>query len=366
VTTKAVRVSRVRGPLPGPVPDSRLHYDLRVLGYVEEEFILEGIAESYRLLGERSEDGSWQVATGRVAPFATRLLVRRPVAPDRFSGTAVAEWLNVSAGSDGAPEWSVLHPYLIRHGHAWVGVSAQKAGIDGGGAVEGLHLKRADPGRYASLAHPGDAFSYDMFTRAGQALSAPNGDSPLGTLTPRLVLAAGVSQSAGFLVTYINAVDRGAGVYDGFLVHARGASGAALDGPHMPRGPNLGMRRALAQTVRQPEALRQDARVPVLVLQSETDVISRGGGNIRQDDGAQVRVWEIAGAAHGDTYMLIAAAHDDGSLAAPRLAAHRSRPRCAAPSVAFSAPVRGFHGPEIRDARTHSGRRRPANAPRNA
>jgi lysophospholipase L1-like esterase len=35
-----------------------------------------------------------------------------------------------------------------------------------------------------------------------------------------------------------------------------------------------------------------------------------------------------------------------------------------APSVAFSAPVRGPYAPEIRDARTHSGRRRPRIAPR--
>jgi hypothetical protein len=44
--------------------------------------------------------------------------------------------------------------------------------------------------------------------------------------------------------------------------------------------------------------------------------------------------------------------------------AHRSCPRRQAPSVAFSAPVRGLHGPEIRRPRTHSGRRQPEFPPR--
>ena len=46
----------VRGPLPGPVPMPAGAYDLAALGYVEEEFLLEGTAESYTLVGERSRD----------------------------------------------------------------------------------------------------------------------------------------------------------------------------------------------------------------------------------------------------------------------------------------------------------------------
>ena len=33
------------------------------------------------------------------------------------------------------PDWTLLHRELIRAGHAWVGVTAQKAGVDGGGFV---------------------------------------------------------------------------------------------------------------------------------------------------------------------------------------------------------------------------------------
>jgi len=60
--------------------------------------------------------------------------------------------------------------------------------------------------------------------------------------------------------------------------------------------------------------------VPVLVLQSETDVILLGGGLAEQPDSDRLRVWEMAGAAHADTYTVSAGRHDDGTLTAERMA----------------------------------------------
>jgi hypothetical protein len=68
------------------------------------------------------------------------------------------------------------------------------------------------------------------------------------------------------------------------------------------------------------ERIRDDTRVPVVVLQSETDVTLLGGGRPRQPDGARLRLWEIAGAAHADTYILSAGFQDDGRLTPERLA----------------------------------------------
>jgi hypothetical protein len=62
-------------------------------------------------------------------------------------------------------------------------------------------------------------------------------------------------------------------------------------------------------------------RVPVLTVQSETDVVGLGSAGARQDDAERFRLWEIAGGgAHGDTYLLVASAADDGSLAPAELA----------------------------------------------
>ena len=55
------------------------------------------------------------------------------------------------------------------------------------------------------------------------------------------LIALGESQSAFFLVTYINAIDQAAQVFDGFFVHGRGATGADLGGAWVPGSlPRLG------------------------------------------------------------------------------------------------------------------------------
>jgi hypothetical protein len=170
--------------IPGSAPDIMRDYDLATLGYEETEFSVEGKAVSYELAGDRGFDGRWEVSLGAEAPFRTRVVVRRPIDPDRFSGTAVLEWHNVSAGIDAAPDWGFFHRHLTAQGHAWMGVSAQKVGIDGGGFVEGIHLKLLAPERYAALEHPGDAWSFDIFTQAAacsgrRATRTPSGDSSL-------------------------------------------------------------------------------------------------------------------------------------------------------------------------------------------
>ena len=306
--------------IPGNAPDIMRDYDLATLGYEETEFSVEGRAVSYELQGERGEDGRWEVSLGAEAPFRTRFVVRRPIAPDRFSGTAVVEWHNVSAGIDAAPDWGFFHRHLTAQGHAWVGVSAQKVGIDGGGFVEGIHLKLLAPERYSDLQHPGDAWSFDIFTQVASLLSVPGDENPLGGLVPERVIAAGESQSAACLVTYINAIDHHARVFDGFFVHGRPGIGVSIDGVFIPSARGEGIestRRAIAS---KGERIRHDARVPVLVLQSETDVILLGGGLAAQPDSEQIRVWEMAGAAHADTYTISAGRHDDGTLSPERLA----------------------------------------------
>jgi hypothetical protein len=296
-------------PLPGPVPAPAGAYDLGQLGYVEEEFLLEGVADSYQLEGERTADGRWSAAAADTAPFTTRILVRRPADGTSVSGTAVVEWLNVSGGLDAPPIWMMTHTHLIRQRHAWVGVSAQRAGIDGGGLVDnGMHLKKLFPGRYSVLSHPGDAWSFDIFSQAGRAVRS---GAVLGPQAASRLIAAGHSQSGAFLVTYINAVDAAAQVYDGFAVHGRTAAGASLtDGFTPGRG-------ALASAA---ERIRADLRVPVLVLQTETDQALLGAGQVQQPDSDLLRNWELAGAAHADTYLLIASGQDDGSLAPAELA----------------------------------------------
>jgi hypothetical protein len=306
--------------IPGAAIDIMRDYDLATLGYVETEFSIEGIAGSFALLGERAADGRWEVTPGAEALFRTRFVVRRPLESAQFSGTVVVEWHNVSAGMDAAPDWGFFHRHLTAQGHGWVGVSTQKVGIDGGGFAEGIHLKILDPERYSELEHPGDAWSFDIFTQVAALLRMPGDENPLGGLVPTSLIAAGESQSAACLVTYINAVDPHAQLFDGFFVHGRPGTGVSIDGVFIPSARGEGVAATRRAISAKGERVRQDARVPVLVLQSETDVILLGGGLAEQPDSDHVRVWEMAGAAHADTYTISGGRHDDGTLSPERLA----------------------------------------------
>lgn len=293
-----LRPVRVSGPVTGGAEQANAAIqDLDAEGYVEEEFFIDGTATSYTVEGARTSDGMWTAAADDTAPYRTRIIVRRPKDPDSFSGVVVVEWLNVTGGGDGDPDWGYLHEELLREGHAWIGVSAQQTGVSGGavpvgGIAEG-GLVGSDPERYGSLNHPGDRFSFDIFTAAGNAVRNGEGPDPLGGLEPTHVIATGESQSAFFLTSYVNAVHPLTGVYDGFFVHSRG--GGAPD----PEGQN-----SLAGFSDDPVRIRTDLEDPVLVFETETDVARLGYFSARQDDTESVRAWEVAGTAHADAYLL--------------------------------------------------------------
>ena len=283
-------------------------FDAGAFGYVEDEYFLSGSANSFTADAPLASDGRWTATAAASAAYQTRMVVRRPATAAAFNGTVVVEWLNVSGGLDAAPDWTYLHTFLVRAGFAWVGVSAQKVGIDGGGGgIPGLNLslKAVDPTRYGVLVHPGDSFSYDMFSQVAAALRSPGAIAPLGPLTPARIIAVGESQSAFRLVTYANAIHPLAHVYDGYLIHSRGGGSAGLS-----QAPQ-----AVVNTPG-PTFQRTDIDVPVLTFQTETDLIILGSLPSRQPDSHNLRLWEVAGTAHADTYQLGVGATDLGPAAA--------------------------------------------------
>jgi hypothetical protein len=300
-------------------------FDLAQVGYSEVEYFISGTATAYTSVGALSDDGNWTVAPSDTAAYKTRILVYRPIDRSQFNGTVVVEWLNVSGGLDAAPDWITGHTELIRAGFAWMGVSAQYVGVEGGISVLGLPvtpLKTTDPERYGSLVHPGDSFSYDIFSQAAQAIRRPLGMSPLGDLQISTLIAAGESQSAFRMVTYVNAVHPLADIYDGFLVHSRG--GGAIGAAPLSEAPEP----AIAVPGAAPS--RSDLNVPVLTFETETDLTFLSYGSVQQADSARFRLWEVAGTAHADTYTVEVGSTDLGN--SPD----------AAQLVVTSMPVPGF------------------------
>jgi len=270
--------------------------DLATAGYLETEWSVAGTAPSYAA-DDLPADGCWSLSRADQADFVTRAMLRRPADPAAFSGTLVAEWLNVSSGADAAPDWTYLADEIVRRGHAWVGISAQHVGVEGGSSAVGelgLGPLKADE-RYAALHHPGDAFAYGIFTEVVAALDRIG---PVQDLEVDRRLAIGESQSAYALTSYVNGVHPIAPFFDGFLIHSRGGAAMPLGEPG--RGLDLA-------TVRDgpPTRIRDDLDVPVIIVQTETDLLGRLDYlPARQPDGERIRLWEIAGAAHADKFQI--------------------------------------------------------------
>ena len=300
----AVAAPAVEGPITGGKGNIVLGpggFDLSSVGYEQHEYFLSGRANSYTSSEPLTADGLWNsVTTDGSADYTTRIVVRRPIDAAKFNGSVYVEWLNVSGGLDAGPDWTYGHVELIRSGFAWVGVSAQKVGIAGGGNALGaaLALKNADPERYAALNHPGDDFSYDMYSQAGSAVWFQS-DKVLGGLEPERVIAIGESQSAFRLSTYVNAVAPLTRIFNGYLVHSRGKLGAAL---------------SASVPAPDPTRTRTDLNVPVLTFSSETDLVGKGLGYAAalQPDSDTFREWEVPGTAHADAYNLGIGDNDPG------------------------------------------------------
>ena len=269
--------------------------DLAANGYVQQEFFAAGTATAFTA-DSMPSDGKWTVTPTTTAPYETRILVRRPENPAKFNGTVVVEWMNVSDG-ESAPDWDFLNPMLMRDGYAYVAVSAQALGVEGGKALLGSSsgapgLVTDDPARYGALHHPGDQYALDMFAQIGQALRTPH-QAALGGLKPKHIVAVGESQSAFYLTTFADAVQPRSNTFDGIFIHSRGGSGASLSGTSIKSsaGPdNL--------------RIRTDLKVPVFMSQTQTDLIQLGYAPAQQPNTDRIRTWEIAGTSHADAYTV--------------------------------------------------------------
>jgi hypothetical protein len=272
--------------------------DLDAAGYRETEFFASGTATAYGAVGALSSDGRWQVEAKGSAPYKTRIVVRAPRDLAKFNGTVLVEWLNVTPGLDTPADFSYATSEILRSGYAWIGVSAQKVGVMGGAGalpLAGLTpggLRSADPVRYGSLQHPGDEYSFDIFSQIGRAIRTPSPVNVLGALRLQRVIAIGESQSATTLTTYINAIQPRALVFDGFLVHSRFGGAFPLAGG------------SVVDAVNGAVSIRDDINVPVLLFETETDEMGLRYFFARQPDSPHVRLWDVAGGSHADSYIV--------------------------------------------------------------
>jgi hypothetical protein len=241
-------------------------HDLHTQRYIEQEFFVEGTANRYTTSPTAN---ATLVSSGH--PYRTRVVVRRPAEQKDFNGIVVVEWTNVTNGFDAENVWFFGWEHFLRAGYAWVGVSAQRVGVD--------RLKTWSPTRYSALdvtaggTITDDSLSYDIYSQVGQAIRTPGIVNMLGNLRPRTVIATGESQSASRLATYANSVIPLGNVYDGMLLLS-------------PFG----------------SPMRTDLPLPIFKVIFEWD-LETGEAAARQPDTNRLHRWEVAGTAHVDHHL---------------------------------------------------------------
>ena len=278
-----------------------------ISGYAAAEFFVSGTATSYAGEGALGE-----------ADYTTRIVALTPIDAAKFNGTVLVEWLNVSGGIDAPAVWIMAHREIVREGYAYVGVSAQQVGVQGGSTITGIDmsLKKQDPERYSILSHPGDAYSFDIFSQIGQ-LVRESAAEVLGRLQ------AGIRCGRG-------------GVAVGDVpddLHQRRrlrwrrcttASWSIPDSVSRHRWTGCPHWRRWQAGAPDPAPFRPDLRVPVMNVITETDLVGAvlaGYYLARQPDNERLRTWEIPGTAHADNYTIKVGFIDTGSAPLDQLAA---------------------------------------------
>ena len=278
-------------------------------GFVEEEYILGGMANVYDW---PANDGDPLLVKYQNAPYATRILVRRPADPASFSGTVIVETMNPARRFDMAIMHGFLSEHTLDHGHAWIGVSMPNV-LDS--------LKQYDESRYSTLTFanpaPADAVCGGGGGRGGGAAAAPTRNPVEGGLRLDALAQLGrwlksnvpgnpfgdtvdyvflVGHTGGDVATYVSSVGRqarledGGPVYDGFLAHSGSNAGGLM---------NCGTALAQDDSRRVPG---RDTGVPMVVMKAQNDLPYEGRPDSDTPDNI-FRVYDIPGGAHADKYL---------------------------------------------------------------
>lgn len=294
--------------------------DLSRLGYVEEEYVIKGRA---RVLDWPSIDHLDRMAEG---PYATRILVRRPADPKRFSGTVWVEPLNPSMRYDLPLVWGDTYQHLVSRGDIWVGVTVKPVAIQS--------LQEFAPQRYAGLAMPNplppeatcpqsvlplprgglppeskpeteNGLIWDILSQTAALVRDSSPGHPLHHFPAQRVFMTGDSQSGAFVLTYANAIHpfarsaRGGPLYDGYLATVASGPSTLIRQCAQPIPPS------------DPRRVIQPRGVPIMTIVSETETVAlhRRPDSDRMPD--LFRGYEVAGASH-----VHASAGQDGPAAA--------------------------------------------------
>ena len=234
----AAQISAVEGPIPtspdssifgaADVPHAALSVDLKRYGYVEEEYFIKGKASAFRHTASGLEPVKSDL------PYTTRIVIRRPKDPSRFSGVVHFETIHPTQGVTFS--WFVLSRYLMSRGDIYVAValgdadagwSGSPSSPDQAAPVGELKVtKWFEPKRYEALHWPKEeGIRYDVMSQVGRKLRSTDADNPLHGLKVRAMLVSGWSYTGSIQRVFINEgfhdrtrLPDGRPVFDGYLI----------------------------------------------------------------------------------------------------------------------------------------------------
>jgi hypothetical protein len=263
------------------LPELCMGVDLGAAGYVEDEYMLDGLATVWR----HGADGA-QEPVAIDQRFSTRVLIRRPANQANASGLVQVEPLHPDL--DSALVWNAIHPWLFRGNHTWMGVTVFSP------IAQQLH--EIDAERYGDIDIPQDGMQYDILAEAISALRA----GQLGAPGVERVILAGMSATGsfcrvvlqdGFHLRWERA--EGGRLIDGFIIGISSGGAGAAGYPPLSSGDD----ELRADDPRRTITARDAVAFEVLSeTEAEThELVTRADSD---DENDRYRLYEIAGTAH--------------------------------------------------------------------
>ena len=210
------------------VPGAAFSTPLAPFGYVEDEYFVTGTADAYR-----HADGEARPFKSDL-PYTTRIVVRRPADPERFSGVVHLEPFHPTGGVTFS--WATLSEYAMARGDVYVAAALGDANEGWSGSPQypdidfpvGQHevTKWFDPKRYAALSWPEEeGIRFDVLGDIGLLLRGDSPDNPLAGLVVDALLMSGWSYTGSIQRTFINEgfhdrarLPDGGPAFDGYLL----------------------------------------------------------------------------------------------------------------------------------------------------
>ncbi|MDR2747522.1 MAG: hypothetical protein LBB77_08765 [Treponema sp.] len=278
-------------------------------GWAEDEYFMSGEANVYT---EKDDGKPEPIFSG--APYTTRLLIRRPVDPNQFSGNVIVEILNSTANFDIDRMWVNSWPFFMRNNDIYIGITSKGHVVDSLLKFNKDRYKpinwanplpdRAPPpnsagsGPFRFLPQFESGLFWDMLIDLAELLRSGSPENPIRNYQNRYLYLTGWSQSGSYIARIIKSFyNHDKPFFDGYLSAGSGA-GATPINAYEP-GENIFGKGKL------PVGSMMGAKEPVIAINTESENRMVNWYGDFDEPLFKFRTYQIAAASHDTKYNLL-------------------------------------------------------------